>query len=212
VPRNPLRSPADALRFVIEFAQADIQRAGRRDLDAAELAIRQLLGLTIEHPDRHDFAAKGWGNEPPIPRVELEHLHADARGFLQNIVTRGHTDGVEVTLRFSVARATARRKKRSPEEYTIHYPSVWIVANGSSRDRFRYRLIRLLEDVGLDKLLLCKRKDCKRLFFKMTRKEFCSPRCQSRQYMRNLRAEEREERLRRGGRRRTGDEAKAWTR
>jgi hypothetical protein len=171
-------------------------------LKANELRVRQLIALTMEQPDRHDFAGTGWDYEPPIPRAALERLHSDARTFLRGIVISGNADPVRLSLSFSVAGATVRQKKRLSDDYTVHHPSVWIVVNGSPRDRFMYRLIRLLQDLGFDKLRKCKRPDCDHLFFKVTRKDFCSTQCQSCFYMRELRKRERAEKeafLRKGG-------------
>jgi hypothetical protein len=209
MPRNPLRSPAEALRFVVDFVQTDIRRVGQRHREAAETCVRQLIALTMERLDDHDFAGEGWYSERPVPRAALERLHADGGAFLRSVVASGHAEPVVLNLRFSVARATVRRKRRMSDTFTVRHPTAWILADGSPRDRFLYRVIRLLEDVGFDKVQVCKRPDCERLFFKVTRKEFCSPRCQSCQYMRDLRRQERVERQRRIRRRRSEDEAKA---
>ena len=184
---NPLRTPIEALRFAVDFIQMDIKHGSRAELKAAELRVRQLIALTMEQPDRHDFAGRGWEDEPAVSRAALERLHADARAFLRSVVITGHADPVLLNLSFSVARATVARKKRLSNEYTVRHPSAWILTNGSPRDRFLYRVIRLLHDVGFDKLRTCRRPDCDRLFFKVTRKEFCSTRCQSRFYMREYR-------------------------
>jgi hypothetical protein len=62
---------------------------------------------------------------------------------------------------------------------------------GPVPDRLQYQLIRLLEDVGAERLLVCQAERphpqtgiCGRLFVKVTQKKFCSTRCQSRHYMR----------------------------
>jgi len=50
-----------------------------------------------------------------------------------------------------------------------------------------YEVARVLEAVGFEKLKACP--ECKRLFVKVTKKRFCSTRCQSRAYMREYRKE-----------------------
>jgi len=56
---------------------------------------------------------------------------------------------------------------------------------GPALDRFLYQMGRVLEEVGPDKLRKCPA--CDRLFVKVTKKRFCSQRCQSRTYMRGYR-------------------------
>jgi hypothetical protein len=65
--------------------------------------------------------------------------------------------------------------------------------DGSLRDKVVYRLMSLLAETGLDRLLSCPASGCGRLFLKLTRKEFCSSRCQSRSYMQRFRAKEPEQ-------------------
>ncbi len=47
-------------------------------------------------------------------------------------------------------------EKRQTKDYSVRYPTAWILANGSPRDRFLYRLIRLLDELGTDKLHTCR--------------------------------------------------------
>lgn len=51
-----------------------------------------------------------------------------------------------------------------------------------------YKVFRLLDDVGPNRLRNCPAEDCGRAFVKITRKEYCSTRCQKKIYMRNYRA------------------------
>lgn len=69
---------------------------------------------------------------------------------------------------------------------------VRIMVMGSQPARYLYKLIRLIEEVGVDKLRACPAHAprpatgvCGQLFVKVTKKEFCSTRCQSRTYMRH---------------------------
>ena len=64
------------------------------------------------------------------------------------------------------------------------------MVDGPLRDRFRFSVLRILNTVGVDKLAICPAPDCGRLFVRVTRKEYCSTRCQSRLYMRKYRAGE----------------------
>lgn len=179
---NTLQGPIDAMRFAVDFVQMDLEQASQSELKAAHLCVRKLISLTMEHPDRHDWAGKGWGRV--LTRAELQRLHADARSLLTGIVVSGDAEAA-LQLEFSVARAPLRNLSSAAR--TVYHPAVWIVVNGSPRDRFLYRVIRLLDELGADKLHMCPTPECGRLFFKVTRKEFCSARCQSRVYMRRYR-------------------------
>ncbi len=190
MPPNQLHTPVEALRFAIDFVQMDVGRASRAELKTAELRVRQLIALRMDQPDRHDWAGQGWAGEPPVPRTELERLHDDGRTFLMGAVMSGAAV-VALELRFSVVRAHWSGRSSAPR--TDYDPGVWIVVNGSPRDLFLYRVIRLLDELGTDKLHTCLAPDCGRLFFKVTRKEFCSTRCQTRTYMRKRRQEARAE-------------------
>ena len=55
-------------------------------------------------------------------------------------------------------------------------------------DRVLYATYLLVEEVGRHRLCTCPARGCERLFVKVTQKQFCSTRCQSREYMREYRA------------------------
>ncbi len=76
---------------------------------------------------------------------------------------------------------------------------VMVTRAGRPGDLFFYRLVRLLEQVGVERLRVCQAPDrsrpggvCGRLFLKVTRKKYCSTRCQSRTYMREHRGGDRD--------------------
>jgi hypothetical protein len=54
------------------------------------------------------------------------------------------------------------------------------------------QLVMLLDRVGLSAVRRCGAADCRRLFVKTYRREFCSERCQKRAHKRKVRQEERE--------------------
>ena len=77
-------------------------------------------------------------------------------------------------------------------------------AEGAMRDVVVLQMLLLLDRVGLSNVRLCSVGDCQRLFVKTYRREFCSARCQQRDYKRKLRQRTREQqeqqtRARRGG-------------
>ena len=66
-------------------------------------------------------------------------------------------------------------------------------AEGAMRDVAILQLVLLLDRVGLSNLRICGVEDCQRLFVKTYRREFCSVRCQQRDYKRRLRQRTREQ-------------------
>ena len=168
---NPL-TPVQALLFAIEFAQAD-------DVTAAAQRIRQFV-VSPGSP------VTDWS---PQSLEALRALQQSTRALLINIVERG----------FAVAARTVKTlliRAGQPRRPAAHYfsPSHDEVIDVSDiPDRFLNKVIRSFEEVGLEKLQVCQaplagsRDDaiCGRLFLKVTRKEYCSTRCQSRTYMRN---------------------------
>ncbi len=190
MPRSPQHKPLlgrqDALQFVVKFVQMDLARINPTQLKDVEQRVRQLIAMTVDPPDIHDWASDGWRGEPPVRKAVLLRLHADAKSWFTGIVMSGHAR-VELRLKFSTAWAPSQRPSRQGRARSV---PVWIVVNGSPRDRFLYRVIRLVNELGVGKLRACPEYDkgkCDRFFVKVTRKEFCSARCQSRAYMREHR-------------------------
>jgi hypothetical protein len=161
---NGLRRLVDALRFAIDFAQMDLDHA---DLEEVSNGIRdfetQIPGLTRGKPES---------------RETLKDVQREALKLLRAVATRGIADTGDLHLRLVILRGDVARATRA---------RVFIALSGKLRDRFLYRLARLLEECGAENLRECSAPDCDRVFFKMTRKKYCSPRCQSRIYMQKYR-------------------------
>jgi endogenous inhibitor of DNA gyrase (YacG/DUF329 family) len=66
-------------------------------------------------------------------------------------------------------------------------------AEGAMRDVVVLQMLLLLDRVGLSNVRICGVGDCQRLFVKTYRREFCSARCQQRDYKRKLRQRTREQ-------------------
>lgn len=62
---------------------------------------------------------------------------------------------------------------------------VMLLVNGRASDVAWYRILRLFESVGMDRLRRCSAPDCRKPFLKLGRREYCSNRCQKRIYMRS---------------------------
>jgi hypothetical protein len=167
---NPL-TDIQALQFAIDFAQAE-----KVPKDALE--IRRFV-VTRESPI-HDAT----GQTP----ADITVLQKRTRALLQALVMCGH---VTVDRRVRTMLVRAGPPMKPVPNYTSPRQDV-IVDVSELTDRFINRLIRAFENVGLEKLQVCQapapgRHDdaiCGRLFLKVTRKEYCSTRCQSRTYMR----------------------------
>ena len=118
------------------------------------------------------------GQKFPPDRVFLLALQARARTLLKAFVQGCAAVEGDLVLTFVLTRDEAGVR-------------VWV--HGSPLDRFLYQVVRVMETGGAEKLSACAAADCPRLFLKVTKKIFCSTRCQSRTYMRRLRAVERAE-------------------
>jgi hypothetical protein len=64
---------------------------------------------------------------------------------------------------------------------------VYLQTFGSALDVFRLAIVRLVERHGLARVRRCRADDCRRLLWKVKRREYCSDRCQSRDYQRDYR-------------------------
>jgi hypothetical protein len=172
------KTAEDYLRFAVTFAQMPLATLRARHLATVERDVQRLLYRTE------------WGRYVRPGELKLEVLQDLQRqaarllcSFAEPRATRFTVAG-DLHLSFWAIRRDDGR--------------VWLAVLGSPQDRFRYQLVRLLGEVDTRKLLLCTARKprpetgvCGRLFFKVTRKEYCSTTCQTRMYMRGWRAEER---------------------
>jgi hypothetical protein len=169
--RGRLLDPADALRFAVDFAQLDLAQVPMRQLRQAAVGVQLLLAR--ETPGY-------WVKKSPPDHEFLQALQERARALLAAFVKGRVTVEADLLLTFIVRRENDGR--------------VRVQVHGSPLDLFLYQVVRVLETGGAEKLLACPAPECGRIFVKVTKKRFCSQRCQSRIYMRQLRAEERAER------------------
>lgn len=68
---------------------------------------------------------------------------------------------------------------------TVVGRSVLVTIDGKPRDLVWFQVVRLMQLEGLDKIHAC---ECGRVFLRTGRREFCTPRCQKRYYMRRFRS------------------------
>lgn len=86
-------------------------------------------------------------------------------------------------------------------QWATRSPAV-IGANGTTRDLVVVQFVLLIQEVGLHSVRECSATDCRRLYVKVYRREFCSPRCQKRINTRKQRQHARERLARDAQRRR----------
>jgi hypothetical protein len=164
---NPLRQRNDdALRFVAEFVQADLG-----ELSPAKLAVVERRVHAFINRGR----PAGWDDSPSLDRAALEFLQRRGHELLADVARdRRFTVAGDLVLTFWGIRQGQ---------------GIQVLVGGSPLDRFLHQIIRLLEVVGATRLQACPAPDCGRIFVKVTKKRFCSSRCQSRVYMRGYRAQ-----------------------
>jgi len=175
---NPLQEPRTALRFAVDFAQKDLGHLTPRQLRDLERLVQAFLNRekwVSEHVDGA-FGPK-----------QLEFLQERTLEILTNLVNASSVGKG----RLAIAGDLRLSFYLSRDGDRVH-----IEVLGSPLHLLEYQLKEVLEAVGLGKLRVCPSTACGRLFLKVTKKEFCSARCQSRTYMQKRRAEERAEKER----------------
>ena len=160
--KGRLVDPGDALRFVVAFAQLDLAQAPKAQLRQAAWGVKLLTNR--ETPGR-------WVKRPEPDREFLQALQDRARALLEQFVKGPAAIEGDLLLTFALTRAADGR--------------VGVQVHGSPLHLFLYQVVRALELGGAEKLSACP--ECGRLFLKVTKKRFCSTRCQSRVYMRAYR-------------------------
>jgi hypothetical protein len=178
------------LRVALEFVGADLSSKGSAETWNKRIRAFLRPGETVV--DRGGILISGlFDVHPPLDGASLASLQREAREFIGSLVRRrdgraGSSTPLTITTRttaIDVSDLIPRRKWKGPRH------PVLLMIDGDTRDLFLFQLVRLIEQIGTDKVLECPAPDCGQLFVKQTRKEYCSTRCQSRIYMRNLRRE-----------------------
>jgi hypothetical protein len=170
---NRLQDPGDALRYIVQYVQLPLHALPDAKLIPIE---HQLEAFISRESPAHELVSARLG------RVGLELLQREGLAVLDGLAQGGSfTVAGDLVLSFYAIRRDGELS---------------IDVLGSPLDRMLYQIIRVIEKVGADRLLRCQAPDCKRLFLKVTRKEFCSTKCQMRMYMRGKRADEKKERER----------------
>ena len=178
--RSEQLTEREQLKFAIDFAQMDLQHLTQRQLRTAEERIDSVL-----NPER----PRAWRRVPSLGRSDLVELQTAAHDLLTRIALHGNAK-IDLRLTFWAARDLrddAAPDARAKANSNAYVPRVGLLVYGEPRDWFLYRIFQLLERLGVERLRVCPEEKCgHRLFFKVTRKEFCSTKCQSRFYMRSV--------------------------
>ena len=158
---NQLHRPRQALRFLVEFSQADVESARH-----VTILSRRLAGFLQSAAPGSAFGT--------LDRAAIRHLQQRTFEILNDAAQRrSFTVAGDLVLTFWAFSDGAAFR---------------VDVGGSPLDRLLYQTIRVLEAVGPGKLLACPAPGCGKIFVKITKKRFCSQRCQSRIYMRAKRA------------------------
>ena len=179
--------------------------ARKRDTPPETLLQRVIANLENDSPSTHRDAVLALLREGPLLcpetlRSELQQpagvqvdggvlsgdslVRAELLAFLRQTVryedtgVRGYGISIRGPVTFS-ASAAGRR--------------VTLGAEGSMRDVVVLQMQMLLDRVGLSNVRMCGVGDCQRLFVKTYRREFCSARCQQRDYKRKIRQRKRDQ-------------------
>ncbi len=162
------RNDASTLQFAIWFAQASADEA----IEARDSALQ----FAQAAEEGHDLRAK-----------DVLALQSETLALIQSAAEPGSITEIVLRVPFAITRPGSKRR---PGDRARVLP---IRDAMSIRDRFLYRLVRLLEHVGVEKLSRCEAprawakndgERCGRVFLRVTSKAFCSQKCQSRTYMR----------------------------
>jgi hypothetical protein len=157
---NPLHEPIAALKFIVDFAQADFESISRHEYRMLERGISYFLYRDV---------SAGWtATAPQLKTMQL--FQQGALEPLKNISRRQSVFLKDLTLSFWCYPDGAGAR-------------VQVV--GDQHAKLLYQIVRVIESVGFEKVQACP--ECGRLFVKVTKKRFCSTRCQSRVYMRQYR-------------------------
>ena len=167
---NHLIDPIDQLKFGLDFAQMDLSSADLRAVSD---------GL-------NDFFAgmRGAVRGKPVPIAALAEAQGETNKLFRSLVKSGVFVGPVLQLQPTVMRPGLLSSSRWGAQVVSGM-------NGSLRDRVLYRMIELVQELGVEKLRECPAPECRRLFFKITQKRFCSSQCQKRIWAREKAAADR---------------------
>jgi hypothetical protein len=177
------------LEFAVKFAQTDFSTMREGDWlnlreDVADFISPQKRGIPPPGPYRGVLIPR---REPLLnSKTEAEALQTDVYGILSEVVSVREAEsrssasprlGWPINVRLAVMPSLPPAPPRSVTLYVV----------GSPRDVFLERLFSLLRQEPSNRILRCKALDCDQIFYRVRKQRYCSPRCQSRDFMRQFR-------------------------
>jgi hypothetical protein len=170
---NPLQDDLAVLRRLVDFAEGCVTafpavlESGERFVAIGSSSAKQFAAMTAE---------------------QIEALRLELRDVFRRVAA-GRTltlPSFRSVLDLVRDPLPAGRRPRSREPRTLS-----VIVNSPPRDAMLYVAQLVLTTVAVKRLSLCAAADCGKAFIKVTKKRFCSMRCQSRTYMRTLREQDR---------------------
>jgi hypothetical protein len=155
-----LRESIYRLQLFIEHAQSADVRTAASATDA-RFSLQPLL-----------FSLPGWKQPGDFKTFDAVQVRDEAMKVLRSAIAGE---------RFQIELRLVRQAWRDPR---IKKGLLLSTSSEHTRDFVLFRLLTLLENVGIDRLRTCPARNCGHVFFRTTRKEFCSTRCQKREWQR----------------------------
>ncbi len=159
------------LMLAVQFAQQPLSGLKGRDLADVEHAVQRLMYRGEPPTEVH---------EGTLNRATIDALQQRTRQLLQDLARLDVPGRIAITDDLVLCLWAIRLPDGALEFRTM----------GPAFARLQYQVMRLVEEVGVDKLRACHAHKprpetgvCGRLFVKVTKKEYCSTKCQSRAWM-----------------------------
>jgi hypothetical protein len=158
------------IQLALDLAQP-AELAKLSDSEALEKVVSGLVALMVASK-----VMPGTERHAAVWRLTRDkNIQSDLLQFVKAVAA-----GEPATVTFTDLTLSTPTRRRGRHQVTV--------ATGSPRDVLFYAFVRALETVRPGRIQECGRPDCKRLFLKVTKKNYCTPRCQIREYMRGWRA------------------------
>ena len=178
---NPLQHELAALQRLVDFAENDS---------------KWLSAMMVESgPELVMIGPRSRRKACDMSEDEIRVLRLELRDMLRAIAGGDSNVGISTNqLHFRLGKRWKVREGQLSSKVSEGQLSSAVLVDGLPRDVLLYLAIRVLTTVAIKRLQVCPDADCGKAFVRVTKKRFCSQRCQARIYMRQVRAQERAER------------------
>ena len=169
---NPLQDDLAVLRRLVDFAEGRITafpgllESGSHVVAIGSASLKQFMAMTAD---------------------EIEALRLELRGVFRRAAAGFPLEvpPFRIDLQLVNVPGPPGRRRRSREARSLSQ-----IIESPPRDALLYLASLVLTTVASRRLSVCAAPDCQKAFITVTKKRFCSARCQSRTYMRALREED----------------------